>query len=74
MTISRNADDEPFSEELDLIMEAMDIVREKEYPNLERIGCPDSQILRDLAFRRAVASEITEKIVSHMWKCASVYL
>ena len=40
------------------------------HPNPERIGCPDSRILRDIAFRRAVTPETIEEVTSHMMKCS----
>jgi len=42
----------------------------KQYPNPDRIGCPDPQILRDIVFRRKVAPEIIRGITSHITKCA----
>jgi len=39
-------------------------------PNPDRIGCPDSQIIRDLVFRRQVSPEISQKATSHMMKCS----
>jgi len=40
------------------------------HPNPERIGCPDSSILRDIAFRRKIAPETIEKVVAHTMKCS----
>ena len=40
------------------------------HPNPNRIGCPDSRIIRDLAFRRQVAPETVHKVTSHMFKCS----
>jgi len=42
----------------------------QKHPNPERIGCPDPSILRDIAFRRKIAPETIEKIVSHTMKCS----
>ena len=42
----------------------------KWHPNPERIGCPDSRILRDLAFRREVAPETIREITAHIMKCS----
>jgi hypothetical protein len=39
-------------------------------PNPERIGCPDTNVIRDIAFRRKVAPEICRKVISHMMKCS----
>ena len=39
-------------------------------PNPDRIGCPDSRIIRDLAFRRRVAPETIQEVISHMMKCS----
>ena len=65
-----NEDDEDFSEEeLDIIFKALDIAREKAYPNLERVGCPDSQTLREMALHPEIALK-SEKMISHIWKCA----
>jgi len=47
-----------------------DALMERAYPNHDRIGCPDSRILRDLAFRRKVAPEIFEETLTHMMECA----
>jgi hypothetical protein len=40
------------------------------HPNPERIGCPDSSILRDIAFHRKIAPETVRKVTAHMWKCS----
>ena len=40
------------------------------YPNHERIGCPDPQILRDFAFNRIVAPEILDAALTHMTECS----
>ena len=40
------------------------------HPNPERIGCPDSSIIRDIAFRRKVALETIKKVSAHMMKCS----
>ena len=40
------------------------------YPNYERIGCPDPQILRDLAFHRSVSPEILDAVLTHMTECS----
>lgn len=53
-----------------LIMKAFDIAREQAYPNLERIGCPDPQIERDIAFYRKVAPEVLHKVLLNIWECA----
>jgi len=67
---NENEDDEDFSEEeLDVIFNALDVAREKAYPNLERVGCPDSQTLREMALHPEIALK-SEKMLSHIWKCA----
>jgi hypothetical protein len=40
------------------------------YPNPERIDCPDSGIIRDIAFRRKVQPEIARKAIAHLMKCS----
>ena len=69
--MDENLDDTSFSEEEeDLIMKTVDLMKEKAFPNLERVGCPDSQVLRDMAFRREIAPEIAEEVQLHVWECA----
>jgi len=46
----------------------------KWHPNPERIGCPDSRILRDMAFRRKIAPEIVHEVTTHILKCAECVL
>jgi len=57
-------DDEKFYAEM------FERLMEYAYPNPDRIGCPDPQILRDLAFRRKVAPEIFDEVLTHMMECA----
>ena len=40
------------------------------YPNDERIGCPDPQMLRDLASHRSVAPEVLDDVLTHMTECS----
>jgi hypothetical protein len=40
------------------------------HPNPDRIGCPDTKIIRDLAFHLEVPPEIIRKVTSHMMKCS----
>jgi len=47
-------------------MNLMDVA----YPNYERIGCPDQQILRDLASNRSIAPEVLDDVLTHMTECA----
>jgi len=46
----------------------------KRHPNPERIGCPDTGIIRDLAFRRKLDTETTRNVVSHIVKCSECIL
>ena len=46
----------------------------KRYPNPQRIGCPDADIVRDIAFRRKVDPATLRKVTSHIWKCAECIL
>ncbi|MBN1566819.1 MAG: hypothetical protein JXA73_03165 [Acidobacteria bacterium] len=49
-------------------------VLSSEYPNPNRIGCPDRKIIRDLAFhKKAVDSETFGQISLHMFKCSECY-
>jgi len=57
-------------DEFVLLMKMFDLAREQAYPNLERIGCPDPQIIRDIAFHRKVEPDILNEVIDHMWKCA----
>jgi hypothetical protein len=42
-----------------------------EYPNPDRIGCPDTKIIRDLAFHRKVVDPPTfQQITTHMSECS----
>ena len=67
--------DRPLGEDEEKIFEAVfERLMEYAYPNPDRIGCPDSKILRDLAFRRKVAPEIFEQVLSHMTECFSCCL
>ena len=56
-------------EEERLFGEMFERLMEYAYPNPDRIGCPDPQILRDLAFRRKIAPEIFEEVITHMTEC-----
>ena len=40
------------------------------HPNPNRIGCPDSRIIRDIAFRRTVTMKTIRKVVDHIMKCS----
>jgi hypothetical protein len=54
--------------------ENMRKVLSSEYPNPSRIGCPDSKIIRDLAFhKKVVDSETFGQISLHMFKCSECY-
>jgi hypothetical protein len=54
--------------------ENMRRVLSSEYPNPNRIGCPDRKIIRDLAFHKKVVDpETFEKISHHMFKCSECY-
>jgi len=62
--------DDPYISEEEKYFEEMFVrLMECAYPNPDRIGCPDPQILRDIAFRREVAPEILEKVLTHMMEC-----
>jgi hypothetical protein len=42
-----------------------------EYPNPDRVGCPDTRIIRDLAFHRKVVDPPTfRQITTHMSECS----
>lgn len=54
--------------------ENMRKVLSSEYPNPNRIGCPDRKIIRDLAFHRKVVDpETFSQISLHMFKCSECY-
>jgi len=40
------------------------------FPNHERIGCPDQQILRDLACNRIASPETLDAVLTHMTECS----
>jgi hypothetical protein len=54
--------------------ENMRRVLSSEYPNPNRIGCPDRKIIRDLAFHKKVVDpETFGQISHHMFKCSECY-
>jgi len=63
-------EDEFFDGEEEFYAEIFEGLMECAYPNPDRIGCPDPQILRDMAFRRKVAPEIFDEVLAHMTECA----
>ena len=40
------------------------------HPNPNRIGCPDSKVIRDLAFRRKLTPKTLDDAISHIMKCS----
>ena len=69
--MKEDKDDDFFSEEDDeLFGEHLLRFLVKKYPNPDRIGCPDTGIIRDIAFRRKVTPENLGKVTSHILKCS----
>lgn len=62
-------EDQFFNEEEKMFEEMFEGLMECAYPNPDRIGCPDSRILRDIAFRRNVEIEIIDEVLTHMTEC-----
>ena len=54
----------------DVLQEHLRRILIQSHPNPERVGCPDSRIIRDLAFRRRSAPENIQKVISHLLKCS----
>jgi len=40
------------------------------YPNEKRIGCPDPEVLRDLACHRSLSPETLDAVLTHMTECS----
>ena len=43
---------------------------ERAYPNPDRAGCPESQILRNIVFRKETDVQKIRTVVSHMSRCS----
>jgi len=62
----------PFSseEQEEMFAEALLEYLARKNPNPERIGCPDTNIIRDIAFHRKVAPELCKEVLDHIWECS----
>ena len=55
---------------LDLLARARGLSRE--FPNPQRVGCPDSTIVKGLAFRKLRLADV-EQWMDHLGTCSSCY-
>ena len=63
-------DNDFFSEEEEEFAESLKRFLVKSHPNPERIGCPDTSVIRDIAFHRKVDLKTISKVVNHIMKCS----
>jgi hypothetical protein len=61
--------DYPFLSEEDFAESLRRFLVQK-HPNPNRVGCPDTSILRDIAFHRKITPETIREVIAHMWKCS----
>src|SRR5271166_1736775 len=63
---------EGFNKEENRVLDLLTKGLSREFPNPQRVGCPDSAVLRGIAFRRLRLSEV-EPWLEHLSSCSPCF-
>ena len=63
-------EDPPLTKEEELFGKWFMAVMQSAYPNPDRVGCPDSRIIRNIVFNTETDVKTIRKVVSHMTQCS----
>ena len=63
---------EQFGEEDKRLVDLLEQGVSRDFPNPERVGCPDSSILRDIAFRKLGLAEV-QQWLQHLGACSPCF-
>ena len=66
------SDGEEYNKDDKRILDVLERGLSREFPNPERIGCPDSAVLRGIAFRKLRLAEV-DQWLNHLSSCSPCY-
>ena len=66
------SDRHEFSKDEQRILDVLEQGLSREFPNPQRVGCPDSAVLRGIAFRKMRLAEV-DKWLDHLGSCSPCY-